>query len=184
MKVKHFLDSLAYYMLIGDTSGIETPYKSVVHAKREIPVSNCPAEIDNIFYASGGSPEQLSKEEQCVFKNMIERLDERAAPYEIKKTRKRTPSRFSKKMKKNIHGGTWYRVDTDGTFWIGNNRYMIDSQAEQYQPVHTAYGDYYAMDKILYAGGKFYDMNYDEVRVYSVGGLVSYEDISQVWAET
>ena len=64
-------------------------------------------------------------------------------------------------------------MDTDGYFWVGNNRYVISGNAVQYQPVHTEYGDYYAMDRILASGGKFYDMNYDEVEVLQAGGIVS-----------
>lgn len=170
MKVKHFLDILAYFLLLGHTGGIETYYKKVMHAKREIPASNCPSEIENLIYGTGVSSELYKKEEVAQFRELLERLDANAAAYEPKKSaKKKNISRFSKKLKKGISGGTWYLVDTDGKFWIGNNKYVIDQQAVQYQPVKTAYGDYYAMDKILYADGKFYDMNYDEVTVYQIG---------------
>ena len=36
-KVKRLLDSLAYYLLLGYTDGIETDYRRVMHSKREIP---------------------------------------------------------------------------------------------------------------------------------------------------
>ncbi len=110
---------------------------------------------------------------------IVEQLDERAAPYEAKKDppRKRSKTAFSKRRKLGIRDGVWARVDTEGKFWIGNNHYLIDDQEIQYQPVPTDYGDYYAMDKILYANGKFYDMNYDEVNVYPIGGLVPYEQV-------
>lgn len=173
--MKHFLDSVAYYMLIGSTSGIETPYKRAMHAKREIPASSCPSEIDNILYASGGPTEMFAEEEQAVFNNILEQLDKQAAPYEIKKKQKRRKSLFAKKCKKGITGGTWYRVDTDGKFWIGNNQYIIDDQEVKYQPVHTDYGDYYSMDKVLAANGQFYDMNYDEINVRRIGGILPYE---------
>jgi len=181
--VKQFLDSVAYYLLIGSTSGIETPYKSVMHAKTEIPASSCPSEIENIMYASGGLSEQYAAEEISAFDNMLERLDEKAAQYEAKKPQKHTRSLFSKKLKKNIHG-TWYLVDTDGKFWVGNNKYVIADQEVQYQPVKTEYGDYYAMDKILYADGKFYDMNYDEVTVYQIGGILPWDKVRMVGTET
>lgn len=178
LKVKTFLDSLAYYLLMGHMDGIETNYRAVMNAKREIPVSNCPSNIDNIFYASGSAGDIQAVEENAAFKEMVDRLDERAAQYEQKKEQpKKQKSLFEKKLKKGIHDGVWYRVDTDGKFWIGNDEYIIDDQEIQYQPVPTDYGDYFAMDKILYAGGKFYDMNYDEVRVLRCGGVVPYEQI-------
>ena len=164
-------------------SGIETNYKSAMHIKNEIPASNCPSEIENILYASGGSSDVYAKEEKSVFENMLDRLDERTAQYETKKTQKKTKSLFSKKLKKNIHG-TWYLVDTDGKFWVGNNKYVIADQEVQYQPVKTEYGDYYAMDKILYADGKFYDMNYDEVTVYQIGGILPWDKVRMVGTET
>ena len=111
MKVKHFLDSLGYYMLLGSTGGIETPYKSVMHAKREIPVSSCPGEIDNIFYASGGSTEMYAEEEAAMFKNILEQLDAKASQYEAKKPHKRQKSLFSKKLKKNMLEKLKYILD-------------------------------------------------------------------------
>ena len=174
--MKTFLDSLAYYWMLGNMDGIETNYRGVMHAKREIPVTSCPTSVDNLFYASGGLKDIHAAEEDAAFRVMLDMLDERAAQYEQKKTaHKRRKSLFSKKRKLGIHGGEWYRVDTEGKFWIGKNQYLIDDQEIQYQPVPTVYGDYYAMDKILYVDGKFYDMNYDEVKVYQCGGIVPYE---------
>lgn len=175
MKIKRFLDSLAYILLLGNTDGIETNYRRVMHAKREIPATSCPSEIDNLLYGSGRNS-SYEAEEMAAFRDMLDRLDEKASSYEPKKiVRKKTPSLFHKKLKKGIVDGTWYRVDTDGRFWIGNNQYIIDDQAVQYQPISTDYGDYYAMDKILYANGRFYDMNYDEVNVRAIGGIVPYD---------
>lgn len=108
---------------------------------------------------------------------MLDRLDEKAAPYEVKKAHKKTQSLFQKKTKKGIRNGEWIRVDTDGKFWVGNDHYIIDDQEVQYQPVNTEYGDYYAMDKILFADGQFYDMNYDDVKVHRIGGIVPYDYI-------
>ena len=62
-------------------------------------------------------------------------------------------------------------VDTEGKFRVGDDFYMIDENEIQYQPIETEYGDLYDMDKVLVSGGKFYDMNFDEVRVYQIGGI-------------
>lgn len=172
MKVKRYLDSLAYFLLLlGHAKDIETDYKRLIHAQREIPASNCPAAIENLMYATGGTTDKIAAEEEASFKVMLEELDERASRYTPKRTTKRKESLFRKKERLGIHGGTWYRVDTEGKFWVGNNHYIIDDQALQYQPIETAYGDYYCMDRILKCGDKFYDMNYDEVQVYYIGGI-------------
>jgi len=176
LKIKYFLDSLAYLLLLGSTDGIETNYKRVMHAKREIPVSNCTSDIENFLYATGGATDAGSVEEQSSFAQMLDRLDERAEPYQTQRSaRRKERSRFHMKLKRGIRGGEWHRVDTEGKFWVGNNQYVIDDQVLQYQPVPTEYGDYYSMDRILYSGGKFYDMNYDEVKVYAIGGIVPYD---------
>lgn len=100
---------------------------------------------------------------------MLDSLDASALPYEVKQQPKvKRKSLFHKKNKLGIHGGEWYRVDTDGRFCVDGQLYAIDDQEIQYQPVSTEYGDYYAMDKILYSGGQFYDMNYDKVKVIRV----------------
>ena len=178
-KIKHFLDSLAYFLLLGSTEGIETYYRKVMHAKREIPVSSCPSTVENALYSTGCLSGIPAKEEQMMFDEMLDKLDEWAAPYEMKKPAvKRKPSMFAKKRKLGIHDGEWCRVDTEGKFWVGNNHYVIDDQELQYQPVETEYGDYYAMDRILAANGKFYDMNYNEVKVLAIGGIVSYENFT------
>ena len=178
MKVKRFLDSLAYLLLIGNTQGIETEYKEVMHAKREIPVSNCPSGIDNLLYASGGYTGNAEEEEIASFREMTERLDRRAQKYETQKpVRKQDESKFQKKLRLGIHCGEWCTVDTENKFWFGKEHFLIDEKETQYQPVDTEYGEYYSMDKILASGGKFYDMNYDEVKVYRIGGIVSYADI-------
>ena len=167
-KVKMFLDSLAYYLMLGNTNGIETDYKRIMHAKREIPASSCPSYIENMMYSTIGTTAPTDREESASFKIMVENLDKRAEKYEAQKARrKREQSRFSKYLELGIHGGEWCAVDTDGRFRYDGREYIIDDQAAQYSAVPTEYGDYYAMDKILAANGKFYDMNYDEVKAYA-----------------
>ena len=177
MKIKVFLDSMGYFLLLGSTDGIETNYRRIMHAKREIPVSCCPSEVDNLLYASGGLGGAAEQEEKAQFRDLLDRLDAKAAPYEVKKpTMKREKSLFRKKRDKGISGGEWLRVDTEGRFRFGKDDYIIAEQEIQYQAVETEYGDYYAMDRILASGGKFYDMNYDEVEVFRVGGTVEIDD--------
>lgn len=177
LKVKRFLDGLAYFYLLGHTNGIETEYKKAIHDKMEIPVSSCPTFVDNLMYASGTTTTATEQEERSSFKILVERLDEKASMYEQPKVVKnKHESKYQKMCRLGIKGGEWYTVDTDGCFWIGKNKYRISPSAEQYQPKKTEYGDLYDMDRILASGGKFYDMNVDEVEVFQFGGIVAYEE--------
>ena len=167
--MKRFLDSIAYFFMIGDMQGIETDYKKVMHAKREIPVSNCPSFVDNMFYASGGTTDSIDAEESVRFREMTDRLDAKAEKYEAQKPqRKRQESKFHKCRRLGIRGGEWCRVDTDGRFEYNGRTYEIDKDEIQYQPVETEIGLLYDMDRILASGThttEFYDMNYDKVKV-------------------
>ena len=174
-KVKRLLDSLAYYLLLGHTRDIETEYRRVMHAKREIPLSNCPSSIADLVYASGATVEHRHSDDALSFATMTQRLDEIAEAYEQQvkpKPVQKKESLFEKKLRLGIHGGEWCVVDTEGYFWCGQNRYHIADNAVQYQPVKTEIGDLYDMDRVLVSGGKFYDMNLDEVEVFQAGGIV------------
>ena len=146
--------------------GIETEYKKLMHAKREIPESSCPKIIENLLYASGSTSDGVAVEEQAAFRAMIEKLDDRAKLYSAKSERaSKRESLFHKRNRLGIHGGEWCRVDTDGVFEYAGRMYKIEENEIQYQPIETDYGDLYDMDRILAFDGKFFDMNYDEVRV-------------------
>lgn len=169
LKVKRFLDALAYFYLIGNTQGIETDYKRVMHAKREIPMSSCPTFVENMLYASGSAKGTHDQEERAVFQIMTERLDSQAEKYEASKPRKKhQESKFQKRIRLGINGGEWCRVDTDNRFEYNGRKYEIDAGMTQYQPVETEYGMLYDMDRILATNPEkleFYDMNYDIVKV-------------------
>ena len=172
MKVKRLLDSLAYLLLRGNMDGVVTDYKEAMHAKREIPASSCPRSVENMLYATGASTDSTAKEEAAAFDILLDSLDDRAKRFVRKAERKpKKESLFHKKNRLGINGGQWVTVDTDGKFRVGDNFYMIDENEIQYQPIETEYGDLYDMDRILVSGGKFYDMNFDEVRVYQIGGI-------------
>ena len=181
IKIKTFLDSVAYYLLAGNYQGIETNYKRVMHAKREIPASSCPSAIENLMYASGTVSEGIAREEEAQFEALLDRLDMLAEKYETPARTVHRESRFHKKERLGIHGGEWHVVDTDGCFRDGDRRYRICDNAVQYQPIHTEYGDYYPMDRILSSGGKFYDMDFDEVEVLQAGWILPKDCLSNVW---
>jgi len=167
--VKRFLDSLAYYFLIGDTAGIETDYKKVMHTKREVPMSSCPSFVENMLYSTGGTTSAADKEECAGFRVMVDELDAKAEKYETQKAiKQRRESLFHKYYRLGIHG-TWCRVDTDGVFEYNGHKYEIDKEAIQYQPIETDIGQLYDMDRILVTGtGDFYDMKYDQVKAREI----------------
>lgn len=157
-------------MLIGNSRDIETEYKRVMHAKREIPASSCPSMVENILYATGGATDAVDREERAGFEVLVRELDEQANMYEQQKVKRTYPeSRYHKFRRMGISGGQWCRVDTDGVFECGGGMYRIDSGEAQYQPVQTEAGELYDMDRILVTDdGKFYDMEYNEVIVHRV----------------
>ena len=116
-----------------------------------------------------GASEGVAMEEWDAFKVITDELDARAEQYTRhipnKKPAVKKESLFHKHNRLGIHGGTWCRVDTEGVFEYNGEKYRIDENEIQYQPIETDYGDLYDMDRILANGGNFYDMNYDEVHV-------------------
>ena len=137
-----------------------------MHAKREIPASNCPSFVENMFYSANSASEQVDKEERDTFRVMTGLLDERAEKYETNRSRKEpVESRFKKRRRMGITDGEWVTVDTDGEFEYGGCRYRIDPGASQYQPIETPIGLLYDMDRILVTSNGFFDMNYDPVEV-------------------
>ena len=132
-----------------------------------------------MMYATGGGNEDVDRVEFERFELLLERLDARAEKYEmLKKPQRKIESGQRKRTRLGIKDGEWLTVNTDGVFRYGNDVYQIGDQEEQYAPVDTQYGKYYAMDRILASGGKFYDMNYDEVYVQKVGKVVATERVS------
>ena len=169
LKVKRFLDSLAYCLLIGNTQGIETDYKRVMHQKREIPASSCPSFVDNMLYASGGATDSVDREECASFSEALRELDEQARKYATQRaSREKRESLYHKHNRLGIRAGEWCRVDTDGVFECRGNKYIIPYTQDQYRPIDTEYGKLYDMDRILVTfdpPNKFYDMKYNEVEV-------------------
>ena len=177
LKVKRLLDALAYYILLGHTDDIETDYRRVMHAKREVPVSSCPDHFENMIYSTGeGTSKGYDNDEYERFSLLLEKLDAKAQKYEVpKKRRPKIESKQHKRRRIGITDGEWLTVNTDNMFRYGDDVYVIEDQEAQYAPISTEYGDYYAMDRILASGGKFYDMNYDEVKVQKIGTVVAKE---------
>lgn len=164
------MDSIAYCLLLGNTNGIETDYKQTMHAKREIPASNCPSFIENMLYASGSVSDASDREERAGFAVLLDNLDDRAEKYETQKVRReRKESLYHKHNRLGIRGGEWCQVDTDGVFECRGHKYQIPHDQYQYQPVDTEVGQLYDMDRILVTDdNRFFDMKYDEVKVHQL----------------
>lgn len=157
--------------MLGHTRDIETDYRRVMHMKREIPFSSCPSSVNDMVYASGATLEYRNSDEALAFRTMVEKLDDIAELYEQPKPRMpKKETRLHKVMRLGIRDGVWCIVDTDGIFEYNGRRYRICDQMAQYQPVKTEYGDLYDMDRVLVSGGKFYDMNLDEISTVMISG--------------
>lgn len=151
--VKIFLDSCAYFLLLGDTEGIVTPYKDIFNDKREIPISSCPSSLSSELFGIGMGPFSTAQDtsEWDEFESMTERLDKRAAkktsnpPPVVKKAE--TP-RITKINREKRGPVIACRVDTNGAFVFNGKTKYIDSSVKAYAPEKTPLGLYYAMDTI------------------------------------
>lgn len=159
-KVKSFLSSLGYFLIMGGTDDIVTDYKQLMNGKREIPVSSCPSFIEDTVY--GGihvNSNDLSKkaEGEC-FRGIMEKAD-----YKVSKRYKTMPSRkpkrktrFDRSEKLRREGGVKELipavVDTENVFHLGGATYCIDGEkCEKYSPKETKSGVLYDMDRVYCA---------------------------------
>lgn len=167
-KVKRFFSGLTYFLLLGDTEGMVTSYKDIMNGKREIPISSCPPQIEDLVYGTGCMLHPQNEEEDGAFAK-----DADEPPVPQKKGRKPVFSEREKKIRqmyKDCPGASisYCLVDTDNRFVYGGERYEIDAAVEEYAPKHTALGTLYDMDQILCLKMKdssirFYTTKYDPI---------------------
>lgn len=164
-KVKSFLSSLGYFLMMGSTDGIVTDYKQMMNGKREIPVSSCPSFIEDAVYSgvhgSCGNSETLRRAENECFRGMMEKADDKAAKrYKRLPSRKvRRKTRFDRSERLRREMGIQELVpavvDTENTFLHNGTMYRIDGEKwEKYDPKETKSGMLYDMDKIYCAVDK------------------------------
>lgn len=162
-KVKHFLDSLAYYLLSGFTDDVVTEYKDIMNGVREVPMSSCPPDIENGIYATGVKPSDDQSRES--FSGLMSHLTEKAGRYTKAKPKKKAETRLDRYQKiVEVYGkGTWtrYLLDTDCVFEMNGHLYRIENEVydengqlagykyPQYMPVKSDLGELYEMDRIL-----------------------------------
>ena len=177
-KVKRFLNSLAYFLMLGNTGGIVTDYKRVVDGKREIPISSCPSYVEDIVYGTGNTLIPTNEDEHSAFQSILERLDEKAKKYrpndgKKKPARKAVCTRYDKikGIRALIGDAAYYypSVNTLNEFTLNGKTYRIDDSVSEYAGKNMADGDIlYDMDKIVCAltpDGKihYFDMNMDMI---------------------
>lgn len=176
-KVKSFLSSLGYFLMMGSTDGIVTDYKQMMNGKREIPVSSCPSFIEDAVYSGvhGSSSEIVRKAENECFRGMMEKADDKAAKrykrLPSRKVRRKTRFDRSEKLRRDmgIKELVPAVVDTENTFRHNGCTYRIDGEKwKKYDPKETKSGMLYDMDKVycaVRADGKnlFFDGELEQI---------------------
>lgn len=146
-----------------------TNYKEIMNGKREIPISSCPPQVEDLLYGTGSVLHPQTEEDEAVF---VRAMEEPLVPE--KKGRKPVSNEREMKIKQmRSECGTttefsYCLVDTDNRFTFDGERYEIDSAVEDYAPKHTVLGTLYDMDRIVCVRLKngavrFYTMKYDPI---------------------
>lgn len=170
-KVKAFLSSQGYFLILGNTEGVETDYKRIMRGSREIPISSCPSYIEDSVYSTGPSLKTVDNTEG--FQILLDAVDAKAEKlsgyYKKKKSSsKKEPTPFCK-LQNILHqfgidstAVIHARVDTDNVFEYKGSRYQIHG-IPQYEAKDHQGEPYYTMDRVICVntpeGTIFYDMN-------------------------
>ena len=177
-KVKLFLSSLGYFLIMGSTGDIVTDYKQIMNGKREIPVSSCPSFVEDTVYSGihVNGNEMLRKAEDKCFHDMMEHADSKAEKrYGVK------PPRCKNAHKTKYDRGVSIRrdngvkelipvvVDTENIFSFSGTKYRINPERyDKYSPKKTKAGFLYDMDTVycaVTASGdiQFYDAELERI---------------------
>lgn len=151
--MKAILDAIAYILTRDNSEDTLTNYKDIMNGKREIPVSSCPDSVCDYFESTRKTPDE-SEEQERRFMHLLDRLDERAAPYEPKhKPRERsgTRSEMIEAMKQKHPDCTvqFCYVDTENCFTHDGEWYCIHDSTAEYAPKETKHGLLYDADQVL-----------------------------------
>ena len=176
--MKAFLDGCAYLLLRDNPADTLTEYKDTLNAAREIPVSACPAFVEDVLESCRQASDEDDDIDAARFTLLLERLDERTKKHQspkrsLERARKPRPdTRFDRieRIKRLFPGCTLslHRVDTENRFVMGGDAYAIDEAVEAYQPIDTAEGEWYEMDEVWVvceADGRlhFYDQRLEPI---------------------
>lgn len=172
-KVKRFLDGCGLFILLDDMGGMVTDYQKMKMGKFEIPMSSCPSHYENLI---GGQRETVDcGSEDARFQNMLDALAERfdaieKTPAKRKVFSRNTKFNRSRRIKKELGLTkiTFARVDTEGCFQYGSQRYRISPEVEAYQPKDVDGDLLYDMDQVIVAedgkgGLYFFDMDWQRI---------------------
>lgn len=147
-KVKLFLNGLGYFLMLGHLEGIVTDYKAKKTASREIPISSCPAYVEDAVYGTTAS--LFIKKEDITLSLPTEESKKKNV-----RRKKADSSRIAKvrAFKEAANHGSGYEyvpVDTDGSFTFGGKDYQIDMRkVPAYAGKETYEGTLYDMDKVI-----------------------------------
>ena len=163
-KVKRFLDALGYFLLIGNAGDVVTDYKSAMNNKREIPMSSCPTDVENLFYGLSSPPGlKQSRTENEVFESISET---KAAPRTSKHRETRFDRWMAKEKENRFRRLTRCVVGTDNRFSYDGREFWIDvTEVHEYAPSeHGAYGmDYIICGEDASGELHFFDQNFFEI---------------------
>ena len=70
-KVKRFFSGLTYFLLLGSTEGMVTNYKEMMNGKREIPISSCPSQIEDLVYGTGSVLHPQGEQDETAFRKAM-----------------------------------------------------------------------------------------------------------------
>lgn len=156
-RVKAFLDRCAQLIVKG-SKGIESEYKSMVHTVREVPVSECNAEVSDLLYSERQAPAEMENDGHYNYVvDRLEELDKRRKPKTVKK---RVKTKFDRlqEIDKAFPGSTktWCSVDAKNRFTYNGQRYVVPRELPGY------WGEA-VMDRILVVENerslRFYDQD-------------------------
>lgn len=156
-RVKAFLDGCAWLMILDHPEGIESKYKAMVHAAREIPASECPAEISDYFYSDRKPPIEEECERTDTFRETLsEKI--KLKPH-VSKRRKQTKfDRIERIIKDHPNDKrAWCMVSENNEFVFDGKRYTItrhvgydDQQMDRVYVVGSARGGIECYDQFAY----------------------------------
>lgn len=144
-RVKAFLDRCGWMLIQDNPAGLESDYKAMSHKVREIPVSECPANVSDYFYSEHKPP--IDSDESNRFEALCEKLDEKGGRSRTQKKKPKIESKFErieKLFSKNKNANrTWCSVDAENNFYYLNRKYHIPFGVSGYNDSTEA------MDRIL-----------------------------------
>lgn len=167
-RVKAFLDRCAYLMSLDNPSGLESAYKAMSHRVREVPASECPSAISDIFYSDRMPAGDFEEDER--FKMLCERLDEADPRLKKKKEpRAKIETRFDRiaGIRKAMPDANmvWASVDAENCFLYNKKKYRVSSRAKGYGQSDKLD----SMDRVLIVDNAgeliFYDQNVKPIEI-------------------